>query len=76
MGKEFDPSKPEEYVASFAIKRATLTCGDCWMRARLALASSHHFAALFVGLIVVWHIGTTQRGPSAQNGPGICKAHG
>ena len=23
MGKEFDPSKPEEYVKSFAIKRAT-----------------------------------------------------
>jgi nitrate/nitrite transport system substrate-binding protein len=22
MGKEFDPSKPEEYVKSFAIKRA------------------------------------------------------
>jgi nitrate/nitrite transport system substrate-binding protein len=23
MGKEFDPGKPEEYVASFAIKRAS-----------------------------------------------------
>ena len=46
------------------------------MRAPLALRAAIISLLLFVGLIVVWHIGTMQRGPTLKMDPEYAKLMG
>ena len=61
MGKTFDPAKPEDYIKSFAIKRAAKRRDvvQKWLGLRPALVSLAAPVRVFVG---AWHVATAGAG--------------